>query len=140
MSHNYWMTAVTADQAKGNRIGGIVGACSDDDKMFTLCSIPCYSQGTTFTATQDGPLTVYVPSAAPVAWAVTLAVRDAVAPYIAEFRDGGYPAPLLAAGMSNDEIDDHRAALTLEVGDRATYEGRARTFLTSLGYVLAPES
>lgn len=139
-AHTFWMTAVATDIAKGDRIGGIIGPSSGDNQMFTRSAIPCYPLGTTFTQEQDGPITRCTPSQPAVAWAVSLAVRSAIAPYIEQFRDGLYPAPLLAAGMTEQEIDEHRAAIAVQIGPRATIEGNGLAFIVSLGYEIIPEA
>lgn len=136
-NYTHWLHALTTDRARGDRIGGIIGPSADDDQMYTR-GIPCYPAGTTFTAVADGPITRWQPSAAPTAWAVSLAIKGAIAPYIEQFRDGEYPAPLLAAGMTAAEIDAARATFSLQIGTRADCEGGLRDFVESTGRVMAP--
>jgi len=139
MSRTKWMNAITTDRGIANRVAGIIGESSGDGSMFDY-GTPCYPAGTTCSPMQDGPFTRMVPSQPAVAWAVSLAVRDAVAPFIEQFRDGGHPAPLLAAGMTDEEIDAAHAVIVLEIGARATYEGNGLFFIASQGYEIIPDA
>jgi len=123
---------VTDNRDIGNALAGLLDSVGGSMTFSDGHGIPCYPQGTTFTAAP-----AFVPSAAAVRWASFPIVTVETAAVIEEFRGDG-PYPLLnARGVTDAQIAAFKPHLQIEGGDRAQYEQHGVAFIQSLGFVVA---
>lgn len=132
----YGFNVVAYDKPTGNRLAAIVGTDVGDAHTFDNAGKPCYPAGTTFTTSTVGPNTIRTPSAAPVAWAVYVPAEQAAYDTASTYQAGGYPAALIAAGMTNAQIDAVRSVVKVQAGSRSAIEGTLAEFVSSLGLVM----
>lgn len=133
----YLLVAVT-DRAIGDQVAAIVGNEPGDAHTFDR-AIPAYPVGTTFTPMQDGPITLQQASNPPARWVTGVAVKQDAHDVAAEFAAGGYPATLVSAGLTHEQIDALiRPAVHVVAGERTALEGTIQSFVNSLELVLAP--
>lgn len=134
-TYSKWMNVVTYSKSTGNLLAAAIGEDTGDAHTFDY-AVPVYPQGTTFSANPN-PILGKIPSKAPVAWAIQGPIKQAAYDQAATYISGGYPSKLVAAGLTNAQIDAARAVVKVQVGDRDTMQNTLNTFIASLGLVPA---
>lgn len=118
----YGLLVIATDIAKGNRIAAVFDRDRGGAQTFggerRIYVRPVGSAGTDTAGAAKALLT-------PGQYAIAQ-----------EFAAGGYPAVLIAAGLSAEEMDDIRASLIMSVGPRETHYGpdKLAAFIASAGY------
>lgn len=119
----YYAHLIAANQTIGNQFAGLMGFGPDDNKTFSD------SRAVRLRRTSDGE----------VAWYSEVPLKQSGYAILTEVKAGGYPQVFLDAGITPQQIDAARAVITLEVGDRATYEGNGLAFIAANGYEIIPQ-
>lgn len=122
-AYTHYLLAITTDEEIGNAIAAALDANTEGHLTFT----------------KGAKLRVAgTQSTTPTAWYAAMPVTAAVYAVAQEFADGGYPQPLLDAGVAQAMLDAARTAITFQAGERAGLEGTGLPFIAANGYEIIP--
>lgn len=119
--HVFWTNGITTNKAIGDFLGLLLDPDPNATETFITKLRPIGSNATE-----------------PTAWFTGVALKANAHAAVVEF-DGAGPYPTFnAMGVTNQQVATGKAALVLEYGPRAQYEGRALAFIAEQGYEIIP--
>lgn len=118
-----YLNVTTTDKIKGNELASLI----DPD----VGGIETFDKGLELRVIGAGGVAT--------AWAAQSPLKPIGLDYCVEFTSNG-PYPMLTAlGLTQAQIEEYQACITLEFGAREVYEGRLLTFITEQGYEIIPQ-